>query len=192
MDESLERSSGPKGGPSDPTCPSAKFDNMEKQPKELDSIEPNILFCNIQGWYNYADQTKPSILLDLANLYDVFCICLSETHLSDNVMDSEITKEGLNIFCSDRKDRICGGVSIYIDENIPLSEKFNFSNSMCESVGIFLPLSEVVIITTYWPPNCTKEKFSESMSAISDWISHIVKTSGKISKIFLNGDFNFP
>ena len=107
-------------------------------------------------------------------------------------MYSEITKEGWNIFCSDRKDRICGGVSIYIDENIPLSEKFNFSNSMCESVGIFLPLSEVVIITTYWPPNCTKEKFSESMSAISDWISHIVKTSGKIPEIFLNGDFNFP
>ena len=128
----------------------------------------------------------------MAKLYDVFCICLTETHLSDNVMDSEISKDGWNIFRSDRKDRICGGVSIHINENIPISEKFNFSNSMCESVGIFLPLSDVVIITSYRPPNCTKEKFAESMNAISEWISHIVKISGSTPKIYLNGDFIFP
>ena len=58
------------------------------------------------------DQTKPSILLDMAKLYDVFCICLTKTHLSENVMDSEISKDGWNIFRTDRKDRICGGVSI--------------------------------------------------------------------------------
>ena len=60
---------------------------MEKQSNNLNAIGSNVLFCNIQGLYNHADQTKPSILIDMANLYDVFYICLSETHLSDNVMD---------------------------------------------------------------------------------------------------------
>ena len=165
---------------------------MEKQSDNLESIGSNILFGNIQGLYISKDLNKPSILLDMAKIYDAFCICLCETHLSDNISDSEIVTEGWNIFRSDRKDRICGGVSIYINENIPISEKFTFSNSMCETVGIFLPLSEIVIITTYRPPNCSHEKFQESICAIKEWIATVVKTCGNVPKIFLNGDLNFP
>ena len=141
---------------------------MEKQSDKIESVGTNILFGNIQGLYNFKDLTKPSILLDMAKIYDAFCICLCKTHLIDNVSDTEIVREGWIIFRSDRKDRICGGVSIYINENILISEKFNFSNSMCETVGIFLPLSEIVIITTYRPPNCSYDKFQESISAIKE------------------------
>ena len=115
--------------------------HLEEQSNEITKIGPNVMFCNIQGLYNQTDLTKPKILLDIASLNDAFCVCLCETHLSDNVLDSEIVSPGWNIIRSDRKDRICGGSAILINENVPISEKFTFSNSVCDAVAIFLPLS---------------------------------------------------
>ena len=66
---------------------------------------------------------------------------LCETHLNDGIQDSEILREGWNIVRSDRKSRIGGGVALYLDERIPISEKLVYSNSVCETVGVFLPLS---------------------------------------------------
>ena len=165
---------------------------MEEQPSNVNSIGSNILFCNIQGLYNTSDLTKPNILLDLATSNDVFCICLCESHLSDNVQDSELISSGWNIIRSDRKERIGGGVAIYLDERIPISEKLSFSNSMCETTGVFLPLSDLIIITVYRPPSCVPDKLEECFNVISKWLKNIVNTTGKTPKIFINGDFNFP
>ena len=79
-----------------------------------------------------------------------------------------------------------------IDENVPISEIFSFSNSVCEAVAIFLPISDLVIITMYRPPLCMAEKYEECIIAINKWISNIVKINGHTPKIFCNGDFNFP
>ena len=111
---------------------------MEEQHDKEILIGSNLLFGNIQGLYNNTDLTKPRVLLDLAKSNDVFCICIVETHLNDNISDAEITESGWNIFRGDRNGRICGGAAIYLDENIPISEKFSYSNSVCESVGKIL------------------------------------------------------
>ena len=57
----------------------------------------NILLGNIRGLYSQANLTKPSILMDLAKHKEAFLIALTETHLSDNISSSEITREGWDI-----------------------------------------------------------------------------------------------
>ena len=165
---------------------------MEELSNKLDHIGSNILFCNVQGLYNHIDLTKPKILMDMALFNDAFCICLCETHLNDNIIDSELTNEGWTIVRSDRKGRICGGTAIYINENVPISEKFVYSNSVCDAVGIYIPLSDLIIVTVYRPPSATYEKFGECMKSITKWLNDIIDTNGHIPKFFINGDFNFP
>ena len=149
-------------------------DERKEAEEGPEDTTPNIYICNIQGLYNASDLTKPNILLDLATTNEIFCMCLCEIHLKDNVQDLEIIRLGWNIVRSDWKLRIGGGVEIYLDERIPISEKLLYSNSMCETTGVYLPLSDLVIITVYRPPSCVVDKFDECVNEISKWLKSIV------------------
>ena len=106
-------------------------------------------------------------------------MCLCETHLNDGVQDSEILREGWNIVRSDRKSRAGGVVALYLDERIPISEKLSYSNSVCETAGVYLPLSDLVIITVYRPPSCGEDMFTDCFSVISKWLKTIVNNTRK-------------
>ena len=83
--------------------------------------------------------------MDLAEHKEAFIIALTETHLSDNISSSEITREGWDVFRADRHSRYGGGVAIYIKQS-----SFTISTDMCEALGLYLPLSNTVIITIYY------------------------------------------
>ena len=70
----------------------------------------NVIFGNIRGLYTLRDQTKPSILMDLARVIDCFLITLVETHLSDDISSTELVREGWEIYQKDRLSR--GGVAM--------------------------------------------------------------------------------
>ena len=68
------------------------------------SITPNnILFGNVRGLCPQTDKTKPSVLLDLAKLKNCFVISLTETHLTPNISNVELTTEGWDLYRTDRK-----------------------------------------------------------------------------------------
>ena len=101
----------------------------------------NILFGNVRGLYPQTDKTKPSVLLDLAKMKNCFLISLTETHLTSNISNVELTTEGWDLYRTDRLERFGGGVAVYIKQSFSVSDQLSFSSDMCELLGLYLPLS---------------------------------------------------
>ena len=55
-----------------------------------------MLYCNIRGFYNFSDLTKPSILYDLSKEHNIDILCLTETHLNSNICGWEKIGKGCN------------------------------------------------------------------------------------------------
>ena len=68
--------------------------------------------------------------------------------------DHEINSDGWQLYRGDRKNRLCGGVVIYIREEFLVSNKLSYSTTYCDIVGIYIPTINLVVITFYRPPNC--------------------------------------
>ena len=90
--------------------------------------------------------------MDLAKQNNAFMICVVETKLTDNVSNSEITSQGWNIFRSDRKNRLGGGVAIFVKEEYPVSDTLSHSTNTCDTICVYLPEMNLATITTYCPP----------------------------------------
>ena len=136
--------------------------------------------------------TKPSVLLDLAKMKNCFLISLTETHLSSNISNVELTTEGWDLYRTDRLERFGGGVAVYIKQSFSVSDQLNFSSDMCELLGLYLPLSKTAVVTLYRPPNCEVSDFSQALDSIKSWISTLESKYNTTPTIVLNGDFNFP
>ena len=130
--------------------------------------------------------------MDLAEHKEAFIIALTETHLSDNISSSELTREGWDIFRSDRHSRYGGGVAIYVKQSFTATDSFTISTDMCEAIGLYFPLSNSVIVTIYRPPNCELDDFIKVINKTSEWISSIESRYKKFSTVIINGNFHFP
>ena len=129
---------------------------------------PTILVGNIRGLNPSMSYSKIDFLRDLAIDKNSIAIAITESHLNDKIYDHEINIKGWAHSRSDRVNRNGGGVIVYVKDNLTMSDENAFSNSMCESVAIYQPLSDLVNITTIRPPSCVAEKFEESITAISN------------------------
>ena len=61
-------------------------------------------------------------------------IGLSETHLSNDIEDKEISIANYNIYRADRVNRTHGGVAVYIKKEIKHKIIGQYSNSMAEYI----------------------------------------------------------
>ena len=128
------------------------------QPLEL----PNTIICtNIRSLYPNYDLTKTNTLFDLAKMKNSSLICLTETHLNNNISDFEILSEGWNIVRCDRAKRLCGGVAIYYSDIYSIIDRTSFSNSYCEMVGIYISELNLAVIIVYTTPNSKLKHFLE-------------------------------
>ena len=146
----------------------------------------SVIFGNVRGLYDLTDQTKPSILLDLAKMKNSFMICLVETKLTENVSDHEITQNGWNIFRCDRKRRLGGGSAIYVREEFPVSDVLSHSTDTCDTICVYLPETNLAQITTYSPPNSSVDHFKESIDVIRKWIYDMENKYNKTPLISIN------
>ena len=82
---------------------------------------------------------------------------MTETHLTPDVLDEEITIPNFNVFRTDRINRKCGGVCILIHENLRVekSKSVHYSNSVCEMLIIHIEQMNLHIICVYRPPDTT-------------------------------------
>ena len=114
-------------------------------------------------------------------------VCIIESKLKQDILDSEININNYDIIRSDRKLRDCGGVAIYLSCDLPYNTLLQFSNSVCESLVIKIPSKNTVICAFYRPPDCYPNEFKEAIIQVSD----ILKVHEDCD-IILTGDFNFP
>ena len=65
-------------------------------------------------------------------------ISLTESHLCDEIFDSEIQLEGWSHVRSDRRNRQGGGVITYVKDHLTLSREKMFSDSMTEILCVYV------------------------------------------------------
>ena len=73
----------------------------------------SILQGNIRGLNSY-DRTKILTLEHFADMYKSIVIALTETHLSSEIEDNEISIKGWSLSRADRCLRKCGGSILYV------------------------------------------------------------------------------
>ena len=137
---------------------------------------------------NGRNKSKISFLHDICEESTLF-IGLCETFLNSNVLDAEVSLPGYNISRCDRRDRIGGGVCLYIKDNIGFEELLSHSNSVCEALILRLKNPDLILVNIYRPPNASCEDFNDILNEVRKCTN---KLPAPLSNIIIAGDFNFP
>ena len=141
----------------------------------------NILYTNSNGIFNKINE-----LALCSKIYNSSIICISETHLTSKICNSEISIGDYNIFRKDRIDGKNGGSCIFVHKSVSaeLLEDFNAP----DSVGIVVTLNKrsYKILCIYRSQNLEPD---EQLKLISEIKKTKVSTS---EELIVCGDFNLP
>ena len=114
-------------------------------------------------------------------------IAITETHLKSYVKDAQVKLPEYQVFRADRAIRSCGGVLLYVHDNIAVTSSKIFDNGTCEAcVCVSLPCKSI-IVSAYRPPDCSSSKFIEMLKFLQNCIEE-----NPNCKINIMGDFNLP
>ena len=83
------------------------------------------IYVNIRGLYPKTNKSKVPYLADLANETKAPFICVTESHLTPEVLDAEISIPGYDVFRSDRVGRSHGGVVTYVRKDLVVKSELN-------------------------------------------------------------------
>ena len=141
------------------------------------TILQSIVTGNIRGLNPGAKYSKIEYLSDLATENNSYIITMTESHLSDCVSDHEIAIEGWSSHRSDRVIRSGGGVITYCRDNLIVSDEHNYSDSISESICLYISNLNMIIVTVYRPPNCDQHSFKKNLLSIDKWLEKMIKIS---------------
>ena len=150
------------------------------------------IYANIRGLYPKSDQSKIPYLADLARESNSPFICLTETHLSPEILEAKILIKGYNLFRSDRLNRTHGGVCIYVRKDLAVKSEIGDSNSFCDSLILQIPQLNLIISNIYRPPNCPESLFVQTLEHLSSFLRDVESSSQATNDYLVVGDFNFP
>ena len=153
----------------------------------------SIISCNNQGLNTNKQDHKVQLLIsELANNENTLTITLTETHLNEKILDSDIQMKNYIGFRVDRTlGRKIGGVIIYIKatEAVDAEQLIAKSNSYVEYQLIHMKKRNIIIINVYRPPDCPIEKFS---SPLNELRRKLLEIGNPMPNIIFTGDLNFP
>ena len=159
-------------------------------------------YFNIQG---LAPKTKPSkvpYVRDQLSKNDLF-IGLTETWLSDDYTEAELSIENYTLFRGDsnrrksRRGRFGGGVSLYLRNDIASTteELVTFSNGAVELLAVYSESENLLIATIYRQPDDTTNNRPSSNRQLKPAIDTLQEAVMKLDQtpgIIIGGDFNLP
>ena len=118
-------------------------------------------------------------------------MCLTESHLTSDINNFELSLNDWDIIRSDRNGRIGGGVICYIKNSLTPTYVHTYDNMYCESVCFYIHEIETAVITVYRPPKCGTKFFKDTIENINVWCDKLFEDNIN-PKFIINGDFNFP
>ena len=150
----------------------------------------SILSLNVQGIYTSNKEGKLGLLKDIAFETNAMVIALTESHLLQDIKDSEIKIEGYDPYRSDRLHGEKGGILVYIKSSLGLgvTEIDKGSINHVEYSVIEMKKIETVLITVYRPPGAELSAFSSVLLKVKEALNKFEK----MPLIIWSGDFNFP
>ncbi len=108
--------------------------------------------ANIRGLSLSKDRTKPDQLGDMAREANSVAIALTETWLSPQHEDAEISIPGFALYRADRASRARGGAAIYLREDIAAVPILEYSCDTVEVLALKARALEAILYVVYWPP----------------------------------------
>ncbi|KAJ8971063.1 hypothetical protein NQ317_002755, partial [Molorchus minor] len=142
-----------------------------------------IVYFNCQGFINNKDQ-----ILQLVLDWKPIILCLSETHVDDDITDSELKIAGYNYEKCVTTNRRTGGILIYISDNYKykVKETQNLLNYLwLISITIKLNKCNYIISALYHPPQVSDNLFIEFFK---NYLDSAVEFNGTL---IICGDFNY-
>ena len=149
----------------------------------------SIITGNIRALKPGLRDSKIEYLANLANVNNSDIITLTESHLSEDISDAEVHIDGWASVRCDRHKRYGGGIITYIKEGYTISNVSSYSDSMTETLCLYINELNIGLVTVYRPPGCDTGSFRNSLNSIDKWIISMIKF--KNLKIVMTGDFNF-
>ena len=130
-------------------------------------------------------------LRDIKDNENYIFLAITETWLTDQIMDTEINLDGFIIHRQDRLERKHGGVALYVNETTVSKVVHGKSTKNCESLIVELSDLKVIIGVIYRPPNCPVHHFNDHLTDMGELIRYYDnKCEGWVSLIM--GDIDFP
>ena len=127
----------------------------------------SIICGNIRGISPEIRGNKLDYIRDLSVDRDSFIIMLTESHLSDNILDCEVAINGWSTFNTDRTNRTGGGVISYVSDKLTVSNELSVLDSMREILCLNINDMNIGAVNIYRPPNATVQSFSKSLEIIT-------------------------
>ena len=110
-------------------------------------------------------------------------ICITESWTNETIGDAEINFSGYTLFRKDRKNRVGGGVLLYVRNNIKAVHRTDLENEVCEVVWCELQDGkERTLIGVCYSPSCNVNEDNELFKMLGN-----VRDRNTI----VVGDFNF-
>ena len=120
----------------------------------MNSNTSNMLLWNARGLYPKSNQMKVPFLSEFAEQTKPLFICVTESHLSDEILPAEIHIENYTMHRTDRVNRERGGVGIYVPDRLTCTVLYSKSNSVCKTLILNEIELNIVICLIYRPPDC--------------------------------------
>ena len=140
---------------------------------------------NINRLLNKLDQLKLFLVNDYPSL-DIYC--LSETFLTETIIDSYLSIDGYTFVRKDRFNKKGGGLLMYIREGTSYKRREDFEG-LTETICIEIKYSNrsILLTSVYRPPN-------NDSDSIQHWLSNMEETMHRIysenKPTVLMGDVN--
>lgn len=141
-----------------------------------------MLYLNIEGFTTHRDELE-----QLAKSEDPVLICLSETHITEDILPSEVEIDGYVSESCLSLSRHTGGVSIYIKSSFKYSKVCEeVINKNCWIVGVKVIINNksIIVLTIYHSPNASHIDFLRKLESTIDEIF----IGG--SELIVIGDYN--
>ena len=150
------------------------------------------IYLNIRGLYLLSNRTKVQYLHDRAKTSNCSMILITESWLTPDILDAEVSIQGYTLYRADREDRTHGGCAAWIRNDLTTQLVLSQSNSYVETLILNIKTFDTMIILQYRPPDCPYEKFDEALKTCQNVIDETMNEDSKIRNIIDFGDYNFP
>ena len=167
---------------------SGPFAVHTKRPKSTSDTSLQVYLQNVRSLKNNLDVLHSSLVANLqpGGMFNFFA--LTETWLTDAVLDSDINVPNFTIFRNDRSNRRGGGVLLGCHNDFKCWRRSDLEQGDVEMLWVEVRLSshnELLLGVFYKPPNSG----TQPLEALVDTLTN---ASRHYNSICIVGDFNLP
>lgn len=138
-----------------------------------------------------SNKTKMEQLRTMVSNTKAYVIVLTETWLTEDILDQEVKISGFNIFRSDQSGNIRGGICIYLRADISAAICLQSSKGLTEALVLKIKSLKLCIFTIYKSQLVSTTHFQETIDEVKSSID-LAQAHGAYPNIMGFGDFNLP